>query len=194
MALQITGGYLKGRRLAAVKGRVRPTAAKVREAIFNILGPAVEGARVLDLFAGTGALGLEALSRGAREAVFVEEQAAALTVLRRNLEALDLQARTRIKPLSVPGALRKLAAGGEKFDLAFLDPPYERGLAAATLEALEVSGILHPAAWVVAEHSRRETLPEVINRLHLQKVRRYGDTQIAFYLSRENEEEQEIYG
>ena len=116
MALQITGGYLKGRRLAAVKGRVRPTAAKVREAIFNILGPAVAGARVLDLFAGTGALGLEALSRGGREAVFV------------------------------------------------------------------------------AEHSRRDALPEVINRLHLQKVRRYGDTQVAFYICRENEERQEIDG
>ena len=194
MALQITGGYLKGRRLAAVKGRVRPTAAKVREAIFNILGPAVAGARVLDLFAGTGALGIEALSRGAREAVFVEEQAAAVTVLRRNLETLDLKDRTKVMPFPVQAALKKLAAQKERFGLAFLDPPYGRDLARATLNALEASGILHPAAWIVAEHSRRDALPEVINRLHLQKVRRYGDTQVAFYICRENEERQEIDG
>lgn len=185
---------MKGRRLAAVKGRVRPTAAKVREAIFNILGPAVAGARVLDLFAGTGALGLEALSRGAKEAVFVEEQGAALAVLGRNLEALDLKDRTKVMALPVQAALKKLAAQEGKFGLAFLDPPYGRDLAEATLKGLETRGLLQPEAWVVAEYSRRETLPEVINRLQLQKVRRYGDTQVAFYICRENAEKQEIDG
>ncbi len=88
--MRIIAGALKGRRLAPVKGRIRPTAAKVREAVFNILGPAVDGVRVLDLFAGTGALGIEALSRGAAAAVFVEDHPEALKVLRRNLEALGL--------------------------------------------------------------------------------------------------------
>jgi len=179
--MRIIAGEFKGRRLAAVKGRIRPTSDKVREAIFSILAGAVAEARVLDLFAGTGALTLEALSRGARDAVLVEDQAAALEVLRRNLEALGVAARTRILPLPVRQALKKLAAREEKFDLVFLDPPYGRGLAGATLAALEASGLLVPEAQVVAEHSHRETLPERLGQLELDHSRRYGDTQVAFY-------------
>jgi len=192
--MRIIAGELRGRRLAAVKGRVRPTSDKVREAIFSILGPAVMAARVLDLFAGTGALAWEALSRGAREAVLVEDQGAALEVLRRNLEALGLKERVQVLPLPVHGALRKLASGGGKFDLVFLDPPYDRGLARATLEALEGSGLLAPEARVVAEHSHREALPEHLGDLHLSQCRRYGDTQVAFYEVREISPEQEFSG
>jgi 16S rRNA (guanine966-N2)-methyltransferase len=192
--MRIIAGEFKGRRLASVKGRIRPTSDKVREAIFSILGAAVAEARVLDLFAGTGALSLEALSRGAREAVLVEDQAAALEVLRRNLEALGVAERARVMPLPVQGALKKLAARGERFDLIFLDPPYGRGLAAATLAALEASGLLVPEAQVVAEHSHRETLPQRLGRLGLSDCRRYGDTQVAFYRVRENSQEQELSG
>lgn len=181
--MRIIAGSFKGRRLAPVKGRIRPTAAKVREAVFNILGPAVREVRVLDLFAGTGALGIEALSRGARDAVFVEEDPVALQVLRRNLESLGLTACSKVWPLAVLAVLKKLSARGEQFGLAFLDPPYVEGLAAATLTALAAGGILQPGAWVVAEHSRRETLPESCGRLTLRELRRYGDTQVAFYLA-----------
>ena len=160
--MRIIAGDLKGRVLAPVQGRTRPTAARVREAIFNILGPAVPEAQVLDLFAGTGALGIEALSRGAAQAVFVEDHPEALKALRRNLETLGLPDRSQVLPLPVAAALRKLAARGERFDLVFLDPPYGGGAAAATLGALAGSSLLLPEAWVVAEHSRRETLPEVV--------------------------------
>jgi 16S rRNA (guanine966-N2)-methyltransferase len=192
--MRIIAGEFKGRRLAAVKGHIRPTSDRVREAIFNILGPAVLEARVLDLFAGTGALTLEALSRGAREAVLVEDQGAALGVLRRNLAALGLEDRTRVMPMPVQGALRKLAAQEEQFTLVFLDPPYERGLALETLATLQGSGLLFPEAKVVAEHSYRETLPEQVGRLKLSQGRRYGDTQVAFYEVRENSQEQELSG
>lgn len=192
--MRIIAGEFKGRRLAAVKGRIRPTSDKVREAIFNILGPAVAGARVLDLFAGTGALTLEALSRGAREAVIVEDQGAALSVLRQNLEVLGLRERVRVLPLPVMAALKKLAAQGERFSLIFLDPPYGRGLARNTLEALEGSVMLRPAARIVAEHSHREILPERLGNLVLSQVRRYGDTQVTFYGVRENSQEQELSG
>ncbi len=192
--MRIIAGEFKGRRLAAVKGRIRPTSDKVREAIFSILGPAVAEARVLDLFAGTGALTLEALSRGARDAVLVEEQAAALEVLRRNLEALGMEARSRVLPLPVRQALKKLAARGERFDLVFLDPPYGRGLAAATLTDLVTLGLLSPEGRVVAEHSHRETLPERLGRLEQSDSRRYGDTQVAFYQAGENSQEQELSG
>jgi 16S rRNA (guanine966-N2)-methyltransferase len=192
--MRIIAGEFKGRRLAAVKGHIRPTSDRVREAIFNILGPAVLEARVLDLFAGTGALTLEALSRGAREAVLVEDQGAALGVLRRNLAALGLEDRTRVMPMPVQGALRKLAAQEEQFTLVFLDPPYGRGLAQETLATLQGSGLLFPEAKVVAEHSYRETLPEQVGRLKLSQGRRYGDTQVAFYEVRENSQEQELSG
>src|SRR3990170_4138560 len=121
--MRIIAGSLKGRRLAAVKGKIRPTSDKVREAIFSILGPAVVEARVLDLFAGTGALGLEALSRGAETAVFVEEHPASLAVLRRNVESLGLSDRVEVLPLPVNAGLKKLAARRAAFDLTFLDPP-----------------------------------------------------------------------
>ena len=131
--MRIIAGAFKGRRLAPVKGRIRPTAAKVREAVFNILGPWVHGVRVLDLFAGTGALGIEALSRGAAAAVFVEDHPGALKVLRRNLEALGLTEMTTVWPLPVAAALKKLAGRGEGFGLAFLDPPYGGGEAVMAL-------------------------------------------------------------
>lgn len=128
--MRIIAGAFKGRRLAPVKGRTRPTAAKVREAVFSILGPAVPGARVLDLFAGTGALGIEALSRGAAVAVFVEDHPEALKGLRRNLEDLGLLDRTTVWPLPVTTALKKLDAvagpAGLKFDYTYYDLGGER--------------------------------------------------------------------
>jgi len=181
--VRIIAGSLKGRRLAPVKGRIRPTAAKVREAVFSILGESVFEARVLDLFAGTGALGIEALSRGAREAIFVEDHPGALKVLRRNLEDLGLVDRSRVLPLPVAGALKKLAARGENFGLVFLDPPYGGEVAAATLTALAAAEILTPAAWVVAEHSSHQSLPDTVGQLARQQLKRYGDTQVSFYLA-----------
>ena len=185
--MRVIAGFLRGRRLAPVKGRIRPTAAKVREAIFNILGDAVLKVRVLDLFAGTGALGIEALSRGAKEAVFVEEHPEALKVLRRNLEDLGLLAQAAVLPIPVVTALKKLAVRRERFSLAFLDPPYGGGVAAGVLAALAAADLLSPRAWVVAEHSRRESLPESCGSLARQGLRRYGDTQVAFYVNDQSE-------
>ncbi|MBM4284487.1 MAG: 16S rRNA (guanine(966)-N(2))-methyltransferase RsmD [Deltaproteobacteria bacterium] len=185
--MRIIAGHLKGRRLAPVKGRTRPTGAKVREAIFNILGEAVAGVRVLDLFAGTGALGLEALSRGAQEAVFVEDHPAALAALRRNLEELAVRSQARVLALPVRTALKKLSRGRERFGLVFLDPPYDQGLLAPALQALVTAGVLAPGAWVAAEMSSREEAPVLPGALSLVETRRYGDTQVAFYRSREND-------
>ncbi|MFZ2089132.1 MAG: 16S rRNA (guanine(966)-N(2))-methyltransferase RsmD [Desulfobaccales bacterium] len=192
--MRIIAGEFKGRRLASVKGDIRPTSDKVREAVFSILGPAVLEAKVLDLFAGTGALSLEALSRGAADAVLVEEQGAALSVLQKNLDTLGLTERARVLPLPVAAALRKLTAQGTQFSLIFLDPPYGRGLALKTLATLQDSGILSPDARVVAEHSQRETLPDQVGRLILSHNRRYGDTQVSFYEIRENSTRQELSG
>jgi 16S rRNA (guanine(966)-N(2))-methyltransferase RsmD len=183
--MRIIAGRFKGRRLAPVRGGIRPTSDKVREAIFSILGEAVAGTRVLDLFAGTGALALEALSRGAASAVLVEEEPAVLVVLRRNVAILGVADRVRIIPAPVQAALKRLKAAGERFELIFLDPPYGRGLAAATLELLHNSGIINASAWVVAELCRREPSPPVVGCLELADLRQYGDTQVAFYRSTE---------
>jgi 16S rRNA (guanine966-N2)-methyltransferase len=189
--MRVIAGTLKGRRLAPVKGRIRPTAAKVREAIFNILGEAVIETRVLDLFAGTGALGIEALSRGAKAAVFVEDHPEALKVLRRNLHDLGLTAQTMVLPMPVLTALKKLAVRGERFALAFLDPPYGGGVAAGVLDGLAAAQLMLPQTWVVAEHSRRESLPERCGDLWRRELRRYGDTQVAFYLTDKPEEQEQ---
>ena len=179
--MRIIAGALKGRVLAPVQGRTRPTAARVREAIFNILGAAVAEARVLDLFAGTGALGIEALSRGAAAAVFVEDHPGALKGLRRNLETLGLLERSQVLPLPVAAALRKLAARGEPFGLVFLDPPYGGGVAAGHpggpggLSPAPAPGLGGGGAQPPGD------LPEAMGALGQQTLRRYGDTQVAIY-------------
>jgi 16S rRNA (guanine966-N2)-methyltransferase len=183
--MRIIAGLFKGRRLAPVKGGTRPTAAKVREAVFSILGLAVVGVRVLDLFAGTGALGIEAMSRGATAAVFVEDHPEAVKALRRNVADLGLQDQTMVWPLPVTTTLKKLAAQGERFGLAFLDPPYGGGKALAALGALASLDLLSAGATVVVEHSRRDSLPEESGSLRRAEVRRYGDTQVAFYVAEE---------
>jgi len=157
---------------------VRPTADRVREALFAALGD-IAGARVLDLYAGTGALGIEALSRGAARAVFVERSRAALGVLRRNLASLGLgEDEVRVVGGDARAALRRLGRGGERFDLVFLDPPYASDEAPRALEGLVASGVLSPTAQVVLEASRRHPVP-IVAGLALCDQRRYGDTLIA---------------
>jgi 16S rRNA (guanine966-N2)-methyltransferase len=185
--LRIIGGLLKGRRLTGVRGQIRPTADRVREAIFNILGADVHDCRVLDLFAGTGALGIEALSRGARAAVFVENHRSALQVLEGNLARCGLTEASRVLPLSADRALPRLAAAGERFSLIFLDPPYEYGIPDMMLSLLAQLNLVTPNGRIVVEHSRREELALVYQQLVRNDQRRYGATLISFYQPDNNE-------
>jgi 16S rRNA (guanine966-N2)-methyltransferase len=181
--MRIAGGRLKNRPLHAPAGRAtRPTSDRVREAIFNVLvhgveGFALEGARVLDLFAGTGALGLEALSRGARFALFVDESAAARAAVRRNAETLDVTGQIKIwrRDATKLGPCAPLAP----FNLAFIDPPYGRGLGEAALAQLIAGGWLAPDAVVVLEEAARAAVA-VPDSLDLLDSRAYGDTQVLF--------------
>lgn len=176
--MRITGGTLGGRRLAAAPPGVRPTADRVREAWFARLGD-LEGARVLDLYAGTGALGIEALSRGAARVVFVERARASLAVLTRNLDALALRDATRVVRGEVRSALRRLARDAERFDLVLADPPYAERDLAEPLALLGVGGLMAPGAALVVERSRRHPLPAVPG-LVSQQTRRYGDTELEW--------------
>ncbi len=188
--MRIVAGRHRGRRLLAPPGeKVRPTSDRAREALFNILSHgrlAVEGipfagAAVLDAFAGTGALGLEALSRGAAEAAFIEDDREALAILRQNIAALGEGDRARI----VPGDATRPPLAPSAYPLAFLDPPYRSGLTAAALTALDAAGWLTPDALAVVELAARERLTPPAG-FTLVDERVYGAAQLLF-LRRETE-------
>jgi 16S rRNA (guanine966-N2)-methyltransferase len=183
--MRITGGIYRSRTLRAPHGSsTRPTSDRVREGLFGILSAAaaIEGRRVLDLYAGTGALALEALSRGASHAVLVESSRSALSALRANVTALGLDDRTRIVAAKVDQAARWLASDGP-FDLVFADPPWaliDGGEVARALEGLVGVGALSPDALTILEHAARSTPPSIAG-LVLNGTRRYGDTALAIY-------------
>ncbi|GJL96060.1 MAG: methyltransferase [Hyphococcus sp.] len=183
--MRIISGAFKGRPIIAPKGLTsRPTTDRTRESVFNILANrddfSFDGARVIDLFAGSGALGLEALSRGAAWCQFVEIDASARGAIRDNIEALGLFGCTRIHRRSATALGDKPASSGEPFTLAFLDPPYGKDLAAPTLRALRNGGWLAADALIVIEQSKDEAPAEEDG--FTEKDRRFfGKTQIGFY-------------
>jgi 16S rRNA (guanine966-N2)-methyltransferase len=174
--MRVIAGVLGGRRLVAPKGLdTRPTSDRVREALFSALGH-VASARVLDLYAGTGALGIEALSRGAAHATFVESGRPALAALRENLATLALGDRARVVALPAARALASMAKG-EPFDLVFVDPPYA---ALAEVPPLLAACALAAGARVVIEHASRDAAP-VVTGLTTRWSKAYGDTTVSLY-------------
>jgi 16S rRNA (guanine966-N2)-methyltransferase len=186
--MRITGGSMRGRALVApADARVRPTSDKVRQALFNILnhndfgiGFALEGARVVDLFAGTGALGIEALSHGAAFALLIDDAAESRALIRTNVEALGLTGATKIWRRDATKLGPMAAGSGGPFGLAFLDPPYRQGLVAGALAALKDGGWLAPNALVVAETAEDEDTPST-DGFTLADERSYGDTRVWFF-------------
>ena len=179
--MRVISGTCKGKRLFSLKGlNLRPTSDRVKEAIFDILQDQIEGRQVLDLFAGTGALGIEALSRGARGAVFVEESPRSLTVLRKNIEECRVKDRAQVLAREVMTGIKILEAKGESFQLIFLDPPYGKGVAHKTLKALAASSIVSPDTMIVAEHAAADDISSIP---HLERVdaRKYGGTRVSFF-------------
>lgn len=178
--MRITGGRMRGRRLAAPKTRdIRPTSDRVREAVFSMVGQDLEGLNVMDLFAGTGALGIEALSRGCARAVFVDNSGRALELIRRNLLLCGPEQAARVIRWDLSRGLPGNALIPEgRFDLVFMDPPYGRSLASPVLESLGASDLLGPDALVIVETASGET-PQVPQGLMKPlRSRVYGDTKI----------------
>ena len=187
--MRVIAGTYRSRILKSLKGlALRPTSDRLRETLFNVLGPAVGGSHFLDVFAGTGAVGIEALSRGASEVVFIENHPPAAALIRRNLESLGVRTGVQVLPVEALRGLEKLAAKHQsadpRFAFVFIDPPY----AAAddytrVLRFLGSCSLLLPAAMVIAEHRRDFALPETIGDLGRTRVLRQGDAALTFFRS-----------
>lgn len=181
--MRVIAGTFRSRRLKTPgKLRVRPTSDRLRETLFNVLGASIEGALFIDLFAGTGAIGIEALSRGAREVIFVDSNPVAAKLIRSNLEALGIQNSRQIIVADAVQALEKIEARHLMADFAFLDPPYEKqDEYIRVLEFLDCSRLIAPYGIVIAEHKRKLELPERFDRLERTRLLEQGDATLSFY-------------
>ena len=179
--MRVLAGALKGRKLVTPKGeRTRPTADQVRIALLDTLTPWLADARVLDLFAGAGGVGFEALSRGAAHATFVERDPRAVGALRENVETLGVRDHTRLMRGNVARELVRLHTEGERFDIVFLDPPYEADVS-PTLVQLGGGSLIAPGGVVIAQHLTKKAPAERIGALIAFRTRRFGESTLTFY-------------
>ena len=179
--LRIIAGKYKGRRLHSPRGKsIRPTADRVREAIFNIVGSRCQGHVVFDLFAGTGALGLEALSRGADQVVFVDSHHSAVDVIRRNISACGCGESTLVFAADIRQNLGCLKKAARPAEVVFMDPPYRQGLVGSALHQLHSGNFIAPEAILIIEHPSDDPLPETGEIFQLDDQRRYGKTLVSF--------------
>lgn len=177
--MRVIAGKAGGRKLRGINKRTtRAITGRIKESVFGILGD-LDGLRVLDLFAGTGALGIEALSHGAREVIFVDRDRQCATLIKKNLSSLGLEG--RIYSADVKTALGRLAGRSEEFDLVFVDPPFATGLALETLECLDRLSLMGTEGLAIARHRVRKTLPEKVGRLTLERSEKYGESIVCFY-------------
>ena len=180
--MRVISGKAKGRRLVAPKGgAIRPTADRIKESLFNILPRDFSGMKILELFAGTGNISIEALSRGAESALLVDASERSARIIRENLRRLELTDRAQMWVMPVRRALNAVGRQGSKFDVIFLDPPYDQKLVGRSLELIASVDPVYPTGVVVAEHIVREAVKSSYGFLSLNDQRRYGDTLLSFF-------------
>ena len=180
--LRVIGGTKKGARLRTPSGlSTRPLLGRIKEALFSILDPIIGSCEFLDLFAGSGSVGIEALSRGAAACTFVEQDAACIRVIKENLRTLELHNQSNVMRAHVQSALRRLDKATRQFDLIFIGPPYGQNLAHQTLIQLARLRVVAPEGIVIAQIGRRETLDKHYGELHLFRTKTYGETTLRFY-------------
>jgi 16S rRNA (guanine(966)-N(2))-methyltransferase RsmD len=181
--MRVIAGIYRSRPLATLRGaKLRPTSDRLRETLFNILGSAVHGSVFVDLFAGTGAVGIEALSRGARSAYFIESHRAAVALIRKNLSSLAISEGAEVMATDARRGLRALVRSGTRADFVFLDPPYAKSDEyVEVLELLATAPLLAESGLAIAEHARRLALPERLERLTRVRLVEQGDAALSFY-------------
>lgn len=181
--MRVIGGVVKGRRLRGSKGMaIRPITDSLKEAIFNILGNQVVRARVLDLYAGTGSLGIEALSRGAEWVLFVDRALEAVRLIEKNLKIVGFRGQAQIWREDVLPALKRIGIQSLKFSLIFVDPPYEGGLCAKTLQGILENRIIAEGGWIVLRRHHKEDLSLEMGHLKLASERKVGEAVVDFLL------------
>jgi len=180
--MRILGGKFRGRNIY-MPAVIRPTQNVTKQAIFNLLGHDMEGQDILELFAGSGAVGIEALSRGAQRVTFIEHDVKCVDVIRKNLELLGYEIGREVDVIHLDAfaAIKGLASRAKKFDIVFFDPPYGLDLGKKTLKTLGAYDILHPNSFVVVEYSKRERLPDLEENFKLVTERQYGKSYLAIF-------------
>lgn len=180
--MRVIAGEYRGRKLDRIEGMdIRPTTDMVKESLFNILGEAVIDCNFLDLFGGTGAIGIEALSRGASHVVFIDSGIKSIKVLKGNLERLNIKEGTEVFHTDYESAVNKLHKYNKQFDIIFIDPPYSIGIAQKALAAIDRNPILAESGLIVVEHDSKDDMPHRVGRLVLYRVKKYGNTGLSFY-------------
>jgi 16S rRNA (guanine966-N2)-methyltransferase len=181
--VRIIAGELRGRRVRAPRGMAtRPTSDRVREALFNVLAPRMKGACCLDAYAGTGAIGIEALSRGAMRCVFVESDAGVARILGENLRTFGIEDRTEVLVMPFARAASAMTIASGCFDIVFLDPPYGEGEIRRALRLCSPGSLLRRSGILVAEHDKRQAMPQTEGSLVLSRALRYGGTVLSYYV------------
>lgn len=181
--MRIISGELKGRKLHSIKGsRTRPTSDRIRESIFNILSPRIHNSTVLDLFAGTGAMGIEALSRGADHAVFLDNSQQAVSAIRQNVALCGVQERSEVIQWNIIKNLNCMLNNENMLDIIFMDPPYNQGLIEPTLVHISRQIKIHDKTVITIEHSILELLPESFLIYRMSDQRAYGKSLVSFFI------------
>jgi 16S rRNA (guanine(966)-N(2))-methyltransferase RsmD len=180
--VRVISGEFRGRKLEKLEGMdIRPTTDRVKESLFNILGIKLFECAFLDLFAGTGGIGIEAYSRGASQVVFIDESAKSIKVLKTNVEKLKIQDQVEVYNTDYINAINKLASDNRKFDIIFIDPPYLKGYAQNALIHIADNKMLNDKAILVVEHDIQDKMPESAGNLNMQRQKKYGNTMLSFY-------------
>lgn len=180
--MRVIAGIAGGLRLKSLEGRAtRPTADRIKESLFNIIAPVIKDTQVLDLFAGTGALGIEALSRGAGFATFIDHSRDSVEIIKQNLEHTGFNEASEVYSADFENGLRKLAGLGRKYDMIFLDPPYGKKLEIKAVELLNNFGLMTDSAIIIIECEQKESLPDKLSQTEIIDERNYGRTAVRFY-------------
>ena len=184
--MRVISGEFRGRNLEQLVGmEIRPTSDRVKESLFNMLGTRLIDCAFLDLFAGTGGIGIEAYSRGAAQVVFIDESAKSIKVLKTNLDKLHISDKVEVYNIDYLNAINKLAYNNKKFDIIFIDPPYLKGFEQNALAKISEYKMLADEGIIVVEHDLKDKMPENTGELKLTRQKRYGNTMLSFYVSKE---------